>query len=71
MTDLSYYVYYIAYNMIYKITKQIKSVPFSTKQVRHVLIVPFSEQGPKYVPKKFSPEDFIKYGKSIHRSTVK
>ena len=37
--------------MIYKITELVKSVPFSTKQVRHVLTVPFSEQGPKYVPK--------------------
>jgi len=57
--------------MIYKITEQIKSVPFSTKQVRHVLTVHFSEQGPKYVPKKFSLDDFINYEKDIHCGTAK
>ena len=57
--------------MIYKITELINSVTFSTKGVCSLLTVPFSEQGPKYVPKKFSPKDFIKYGKSIHCSTAK
>ena len=57
--------------MIYKITELVKSVPFSTKQVCSLLTVPFSEQGPKYVPKELSLKDFIKYGKSIHCSTVK
>ena len=57
--------------MIYKITEQTKSVQVNNKRVRHVLTVPFSEQGPKYVPKKFSPKDFINYGKGIHCSTVK
>ena len=57
--------------MIYKITEQTKSVQVNNKRVRHVLVVPFSEQGPKYVPKEFSPKDFIKYGKSIHCSTAK
>ena len=57
--------------MIYKITELGNSVTFSTKGVCSLLVVPFSEQGPKYVPKKFSPDDFIKYGKSIHCSTAK
>ena len=57
--------------MIYKITELVNSVTFSTKQVCSLLVVPFSEQGPKYVPKELSPKDFIKYEKSIYRSTAK
>jgi hypothetical protein len=56
--------------MIYKITELLNSVTFSTKQVCSLLTVPFSEQGPKYVPKELSIKDFIKYEKSIYRSTV-
>lgn len=44
--------------MIYKITEQTKSVQFNNKRVRHVLTVPFSEQGPKYVSKKVLTKGF-------------
>ena len=56
--------------MIYKITELVKSVPFSTKQVRSLLTGPVQEQGSKYVPKELSIKDFIKYEKNIYRSTA-